>query len=617
MTKPLQPPTRERRLNALSAYLGDVAALIAEFEDGPPVTRIRTFSQVAVDDVSAALRVLIEVDGLGIVVHGARGCAGALASARVDRPWAVTNLDQRDTILGADGALARTLRQLHHRYRPWAIMVVATPVVAINNDDIQSVAEELSDELGIPIIELRTDGFRSRVAATGFDVAAQAIAALVPPGHSRRRDLVNLLAFERGPGLAGIVQAVESLGLEVNVFPVGAGAKEFAKAAQAAVSVAVFEDETDALRRELDRLHGVPFLRLPPPIGIVATQHLVAAIAAATERPAPPSAAAAADVQILNGRSIVVALPPSHAFAVAELVDRFGGELVGLSVDWIDSLHLGGANDYLVKGEFDAVLLERSMRYAARNADALAELDRRLLESRATARQLMEQTKRRAAAEADVLQVLRQTMTEQEAERQRIAREMHDNLGQSVTLVQLGLDSIVRTAPAHSEIADKAASLKRITHDMSRSLHRIAWEVRPTALDALGLEDAIGQLVAEWEPHCSLTFDLHFGIGDRRLPPDVESALYRVIQEGITNVVRHAHATRVGVILETRGSELICIVEDDGCGVPEVEAGAAGKSSRRLGLLGMRERLALVNGTVELESHPEKGTALFARVPLG
>lgn len=275
-----------------------------------------------------------------------------------------------------------------------------------------------------------------------------------------------------------------------------------------------------------------------------------------------------------------------------------------------------GANDYLVKGEFDAVLLERSMRYAARNAEALAELDRRLAESKANARELSAQTKRRAAAEADVLQVLRQTMVDQEAERQRIAREMHDNLGQSVTLVQLGLDSIARHAPAESDIADKATSLKRITHDMSKSLHRIAWEVRPTALDALGLEDAVGQLVADWEPHCSLTFDVHLGIGDLRLPPDVESALYRVIQEGITNVVRHANATRVGVILERRGDDLICIVEDDGCGVPEAQAGAAEKSSRRLGLLGMRERMALVNGSVELESHPEKGTALFARVPL-
>ena len=149
MIKPLQPPTRERRLNALSAYLGEIESLIAEFDAGVPTTRIRTFSQTAADDVTAALGVAGEIEGLGVVVHGARGCAGALAP-RTDRPWVVTNLNQRDTILGADGALARTLRQLHRRHQPWAIVIVATPVVAINNDDIQAVAEELSDELAIP-----------------------------------------------------------------------------------------------------------------------------------------------------------------------------------------------------------------------------------------------------------------------------------------------------------------------------------------------------------------------------------------------------------------------------------------------------------------------------------
>jgi nitrogenase molybdenum-cofactor synthesis protein NifE len=343
LNKPLQPPTRERRLNGVSAYLGDVAALIAEFEAGPPAPRIRTFSQVATDDVSAALRVLAEVDGLGVVVHGARGCAGALSGSRSNRPWAVTNLDQRDTILGADGVLAGTLRRLHQRHRPWAIVVVATPVVAINNDDIQSVAEELSDELGIPVIELRTDGFRSRIAATGLDIAASALAALVQPGQSRRRrDLINLLAFENGPGLAAIVRQLTALGLEINVLPAATGQEAFAKAAQAVLSVAIFQDETDVLCQELDRLHRVPFLHLPPPIGAAATQHFIQAVAAATERPPPPRHDSDPRADLLNVRRIVVALPPSRALAVAGLVAQFGGRLVGLSVDWIDDLHIEG-----------------------------------------------------------------------------------------------------------------------------------------------------------------------------------------------------------------------------------------------------------------------------------
>jgi nitrogenase molybdenum-iron protein alpha/beta subunit len=338
--KPLQPPTRERRLNALSAYLGDIGSLIAEFESGEPSTRIRTFSQIAADDVSAALRVLGKVDGLGVVVHGARGCAGALPT-NGDRPWVVTNLNERDTILGADGVLARTLRQLHQRHRPWAIVIVATPVVAINNDDIQAVAEELSDDLGIPVIELRTDGFRSRVAATGIDIAAQAIAALVVPGGARRNSLINLLALEQGPGLASLVAQLNAVGVEVNVLPAGAGQQAFGLAAAAAASVALFDDELDVLGIDLERLHDVPFLRLPPPIGHEATHQFITELAAFVGLPQSDSSGAVDVVNPLIGREVVVALPPSQAFAAAQLADSFGGQLVGLSVDWVDALHLG------------------------------------------------------------------------------------------------------------------------------------------------------------------------------------------------------------------------------------------------------------------------------------
>jgi signal transduction histidine kinase len=275
-----------------------------------------------------------------------------------------------------------------------------------------------------------------------------------------------------------------------------------------------------------------------------------------------------------------------------------------------------GANDYLVKGEFDLELLERAMRYATRNAETLARLDKRLVECRITARELALQSKRRAAAEAEVLQVLRQTMVDQETERKRIARELHDDLGQSVTLVQFALDALARGVPTPTEIAEKIAALKQIANDLGTRLHRIAWEIRPTALDTLGLEDAITQLASDWEPHCNLRFDLHLGIGKRRLSADVENALYRVVQEGITNVVRHANATRVGIILEIRDREVICIIEDDGCGAPNHPLQSADKSTQRLGVVGMRERLALVNGSVELESDNRKGTALFVRVAL-
>ncbi|NVN88731.1 MAG: response regulator [Rhodopseudomonas sp.] len=274
-----------------------------------------------------------------------------------------------------------------------------------------------------------------------------------------------------------------------------------------------------------------------------------------------------------------------------------------------------GANDYLAKGEFDAVILDRAVRYATRHAQKVAEIAQRLAQTRAVVDELKLETERRKNVEAELSNVLGRTVSEQEAERRRITRELHDNIGQSVTLLQLGLGALEHCPVLGCELAQKAAELRGVTRRMSADLHRLAWEIRPASLDDLGLETAISQLAAEWGRHSGLTFDLHLALGNRRLAPDVESALYRVVQEAITNVVRHAEAKHIGIILEVRDNEVICIIEDDGRGVSgdstQSDAGA-----KRLGVLGMRERLMLVHGVLELESSAGGGTTLFARVPL-
>jgi signal transduction histidine kinase len=290
--------------------------------------------------------------------------------------------------------------------------------------------------------------------------------------------------------------------------------------------------------------------------------------------------------------------------------------LTGFGSDAVDrAATAAGANEYLVKGEFDHVLLERTMRYAERNAQALAELDRRLIETEATARQLKHETERRAIAETELSEVLRRVVNDQEAERRRIARELHDSLGQSLTLLQLGLDAVTRAAAGGGDIAGDVASMKGLTVRISEELHRLAWEIRPTVLDDLGLQEAIRQIPAEWQPRSGLHFDLHLAL-ERRLPAAIESALYRVLQEAITNIVRHAAARRIGIILEEDHDGARLIVEDDGRGMVIDEAPPAGSPSRHLGLLGMRERLSLVGGTLEIESMLDRGTTLFARVPL-
>ncbi len=339
---------REKRLDALGAYLGGVAPLIAELESGA-LQRIRTFAQTTPDDIVQALTWLGGLDGAGIVVHGARGCAGVLPLAAPHGRWAVTNLDQRDTILGSDDVLAQTVRALHDRHRPWAIFIVATPVVAINNDDISAVAAELTDELEIPVIEVRSDGFRSRIAATGADAAAQALLPLIIPTEAARdARLVNLLAVEAGRGVAEIARLIEGLGLAVNLLPHGADADGLQRAATAALSVTVDPDRLEALGRGLEQSHGVPLLRLPPPIGVAATQRFVAAIAAATNRAVPtPSAATLAS--ILQGRRVALAQPAAAGFALADLIEELGGEVISVSVDAIDTSHLAALKDFAAR----------------------------------------------------------------------------------------------------------------------------------------------------------------------------------------------------------------------------------------------------------------------------
>jgi chemotaxis family two-component system sensor kinase Cph1 len=251
-----------------------------------------------------------------------------------------------------------------------------------------------------------------------------------------------------------------------------------------------------------------------------------------------------------------------------------------------------------------------------RQEKLLAALDDRIKQWEATARELKVESDRRAVVEAELSQVLRSTVINQEAERQRIARELHDSLGQYLAVMQLNLDGLGRDVNSTPELRQRVARLKSLTDDVGQEVSRLAWEIRPTALDDLGLQTAFQQFLEEWGQRSRLQFDLHLALSDRRLPPIIETTLYRILQEAITNVVKHAEATKVGVILEATADEAILIIEDDGKGFQLDEAEAALAPSSRLGLLGVRERLSLVKGSLEIETSPNHGTTLLIHVPL-
>jgi signal transduction histidine kinase len=216
-------------------------------------------------------------------------------------------------------------------------------------------------------------------------------------------------------------------------------------------------------------------------------------------------------------------------------------------------------------------------------------------------------------SEAARLELLRRLVTAQEEERRRISRELHDQTGQQLTALLLGLKTFKNsTGNGSTSLHKSLLQLQKLTERLVEEAHHLAWELRPAALDDLGLETAISNYVEKWSERNSITLDFHSGLNKLRLPPPVETAVFRIVQEALTNVLKHAQATRVSVMLEYRYDELLVIVEDNGRGFqPEVPL----KVNGGLGLVGINERVALVGGNLNIESEPGCGTTLAIRIP--
>jgi signal transduction histidine kinase len=164
---------------------------------------------------------------------------------------------------------------------------------------------------------------------------------------------------------------------------------------------------------------------------------------------------------------------------------------------------------------------------------------------------------------------------------------------------------------------ERLRELQALARKIGQELHQVALELRPSSLDDLGLRRALASYAEEWSERTAIEVDLHCsGLGSDRLPPAVETILYRVTQEALTNVQRHAEARRVGLILERHDQRVILVVEDDGKGFDAETVMGSPLAQGRLGLRGMQERLAQVGGSVTIESAPGAGTTLLIRIPL-
>lgn len=213
--------------------------------------------------------------------------------------------------------------------------------------------------------------------------------------------------------------------------------------------------------------------------------------------------------------------------------------------------------------------------------------------------------------------LLRRLVTAQEEEQRRLSRELHDQMGQSIAALLLGLKALDDSAQFKSTEINRLHQLQDLTNQLAHVVHHLASSLRPTALDDLGLDTALSNHVEEWSERTGIRADLHCnGLIQQRLSPQVETTVYRIVQEALTNVLKHAKAQNVSVIVEHRGNRVRAIVEDDGSGF-DVEAMIQKPlSERRLGLMGMKERASLVGGRLDIESAPGAGTTVILYIPI-
>ncbi|NGM85193.1 hypothetical protein G5B47_22575 [Paenibacillus sp. 7124] len=350
------PRTREKRRGALTAFYGDSAALADELEKEETRQRIRTYSETGDDEVIGAIRLLGRIRGSVTIIHSPPGCGAIKLEDELragGSPWLITNIEENDSILGADDKLREAVDRAYRTWRPEIIFILATPVVAINNDDIQSAATEKEDQYGIPVVPVYAAGFRSKTAVYGYDLVFHALAKYVLKKDPDALPLpaVNLIGTA-GTKTSHIIRDLDGAGISYNNLSGSLSIAALKQSLNAFASIAIDKDDSRFLLEWLEEAHGIVHLEETAPIGLAGTERWL--LAAARSAGAAGSAeqvrayieeakaAAVTDLEWhrLDGASVFIDLPPEQAFGVAEFVEELGGKVAALSLTHADSSHV-------------------------------------------------------------------------------------------------------------------------------------------------------------------------------------------------------------------------------------------------------------------------------------
>ena len=205
----------------------------------------------------------------------------------------------------------------------------------------------------------------------------------------------------------------------------------------------------------------------------------------------------------------------------------------------------------------------------------------------------------------------------QEEERKRIARELHDETSQSLTGLVIGIRMVQEIVPDYMpDVQERLENINDLAHATLNEVHTMAVRLRPSVLDDLGLAPALRSYAREYSENTGIPVEMQLLGMSHRLTPELETVLYRVIQEALTNVARHSNATSCRVTLRRKEQVVQGVIEDNGQGFDSQKVMLSDEKGRGLGLHGMKERIELVGGSLEFAARPVKGTTIFIEAPL-
>lgn len=326
------------------------------------------------------------------------------------------------------------------------------------------------------------------------------------------------------------------------------------------------------------------------------------------------------DLAKLHEQTLVAELLPECPPDQRPLVIREAGRFFARAVLPIEKIHFDTATATHLR-EFIEALSQRTVELATSNRELKLEVGQRkaaeaaLKKSEHHYSQLLERSDH---LQEQLRQLSRQIISAQEEERKQISRELHDVIAQTLTSINVRLATLSREASLDTKGLEKNIALtQRLVEKSVDIVHRFARELRPAVLDDLGLIPALHAFVKIFSQRTRISVQVKVFAKVEELNNNQRTTLYRVAQEALTNVARHAHATRVEIKIRKLAAGICMTIQDDGKSfqVEEVLNNSSGR--KRLGLLGMRERLDMIGGSLKIDSAPGRGTTITALIPAG